>query len=227
MEQKVRDLSIFKMGLVSVLITGVCYFLIAGCALFSPKPIASYIASKDYFTDFEGYKNYFIVLKYLMCLSNATMVGVVIALARLGKNSYTGFFLLLSVLAILGLGVGMFQSVLDATQIPHLALQYEKAPPVIQHVMIAFGVADPAIYILSLGLPGIWLIFINIFFRKQFPLILVFLGLLWGIGNILTVIAHLFVILWLIYFIAGAALIGVPLWTIFQAKYLITQFDRS
>jgi hypothetical protein len=93
--------------------------------------------------------------------------------------------------------------------------------------MIAFGVADPAIYILSLGLPGIWLIFINIFFRKQFPLILVFLGLLWGIGNILTVIAHLFVILWLIYFIAGAALIGVPLWTIFQAKYLITQFDRS
>ncbi|MBM3193578.1 MAG: hypothetical protein FJZ59_05045 [Chlamydiae bacterium] len=220
MNQEGFNRSVFKMGAQCVLITGCCYLVIAGCALLSPKPIASYVASEDYFVDFESYKHYFVVLKYLMCLANASMVGVVISLYHIKKHPPGGWFILFTLLSIIGLGIGMLQSVLDATQIPHLALQYEKAPPIIRHVMIAFGVADPAIYILSLGLPGIWLIFLNYLHRKEFSPFLVFLGVLWGLGNIVTVIAHLFIILWLIYFIAGSALIGVPLWTIFQGRYL-------
>jgi len=220
MNQGVNKQSVYSMGAVCVYITGFCYLLIVLCALISPKPIASYIASKNYFIDFEWYRNYFILLKYLMAIANAMMVGVVISLFFLSEGKTTGWFIFLSILAIVGLGIGMFQSILDGTQIPHLAMQYEKASPIIQHVMIAFGVADPAIYILSLGIPGIWLIFINWVYRKKFPLALVVLGIAWGLGSIITVVAHLFVIIWLIYFIAYSALIGVPLWTFFQGKYL-------
>lgn len=212
--------SIWSMGATCVYVTGLCYLLITLCALIAPKPIASYVASKAYFADFEGYKYYFITLKYLMALASASMVGVVISLYHLDNKKHQGWHMLLSALAVVGLGIGMLQSVLDATQIPHLVTQYDKASPIIQHVMIAFGVADPAIYMLSLGVPGVWLIFINFLHRKTFPLPLVLLGILWGVGSILTVVAHLFVIIWLIYLIAMGALVGVPLWTFFQGRYL-------
>ncbi len=214
------DRSLCKMGAHCVYITGFCYFVIAICALMSPKPIASYVASKNYFLDFESYKTYFILLKSLMCIASGAMIGVVISLYNLKKKNCGGWFILFTTLSLIGLGIGMFQSILDATQIPHLAAQYEEASPIIKHVMIAFGVADPAIYILSLGLPGIWLLSLNLFHGKDFSLFLVILGVAWGLGNLITVMAHLFVILWLIYFVAGCALIGVPLWTFFQGKYL-------
>ncbi|MFZ4773138.1 MAG: hypothetical protein ACOYK9_04020 [Chlamydiia bacterium] len=214
------------MGAVCVFTTGLCYFLITLCALIAPKPIASYVASKSYFADFTGYRYYFITLKYLMTIACASTIGVVISLYHLDEKRGEGWRILLSVLAIVGLGIGMLQNVLDATQIPHLVTQYDKAPPIIQHVMIAFGVADPAIYMLSLGIPGVWLIFINYIHRNEFSRFLVFFGLLWGFGSILTVIAHLFVLIWLIYLIAAGALVGVPLWTFFQWVYLKKKIDE-
>lgn len=210
-----------KMGAACVIITGICYFIISICALFSPKPIASYVSSNAYFVDFEKYKYYFILLKYLMCVANATMIGVVISIYDLMTKNKKGWFFLLTILSIVGLGIGMQQSVLDATQIPHLALQYEKATPIIQHVMIAFGVSDPAIYMLSLGIPGIWLISANLLLYREFSLFLALCGILWGLGCIITVVAHLFVIVSLLYLIAAGALIGVPLWTVFQARFFL------
>ena len=41
-----------------------------------------------------------------------------------------------SVLAIIGLGVGVFQSVLDMTMVPYLADQYANGSNVIQDVII-------------------------------------------------------------------------------------------
>lgn len=212
--------SMLKVGAICVAITGVCYFLIAICALLAPKPIASYIASAYYFEEFEVYKNYFILLKSLMFIANNSMVGFILAMFYLKNRPQKGLFILLTVLSILGLGIGMLQSVLDATRVPHLSKEYENAPALIQHVIITFGVSNPAIYMLSLGLPGIWLIFVNLWMRKQLNPILAFSGMAWGVGCLVTVIAHLFVIIPLIYFIAVAALLGVPIWTYFQARYL-------
>ena len=56
-------------------------------------------------------------------------------------------------------GVGVFQSVLDMTMVPYLADQYAAGSEVVKEVIIAIGVANPAIYIASLGLPGMWFIF--------------------------------------------------------------------
>ena len=221
MSEKLKIASCCRMGAVCAYIAGFSYFLIVICAFLSPTSVASYVTSKQYFLDFESYKYYFIFLKSVMVVANAAIIGVVLAVFKLREPENEGWVTLLSLLAVIGLGIGMLQSVLDATQVPHLALEYENSPSVIQHVIIAFGVANPALYILSLGVPGIWFIYINLLYLKKFPGFLVILGVAWGIGNITTVFAHLFVVIWLIYCIAGGALIAAPLWSIWQARFLL------
>lgn len=223
MDRSLR-ISFLKMGISAVLMTGILFFFIAVLACFSPKPIASYVPSELYFKDFQSYKTYFILIKYLMFLGNATMVGVVIALYALKKPT-TAWLIVLTILSLLSLGVGMFQSILDAVQIPHLAAQYEASSPMIQHVIIAFGLASPGIYIISLGIPGIWFLFFYLWFRKEFPLLLVLAAVAWGLGNILTVLAHVLIITPLIYSIAFAALIGVPFWTFLQVRFLLKKIE--
>lgn len=219
--------STLKLGAISVVITGICYFIIAICALFAPGPVASYVASAYYFEDFQSYQHYFILLKYLMFIANASMLGFILSIYYLKNRSESASFILLTVLAMMGLAIGMLQSILDATRIPHLASEYEHTSSVIQHVIIAFGVSNPAIYMLSLGFPGIWLIFVNLTMRKEFPPLLVLSGILWGIGCVVTVIAHVFVLMPIIYLIALGALIGVPVWTYFQTKYLWDSYKKS
>lgn len=227
MEEKSFYSSMLKIGALSVIVTGICYFIIGICALFAPKPVASYIASSYYFEEFQSYKNYFILLKYLMFLANASMVGFIVSIYYLKNRPRNGLFILLTVLAIIGLGIGMLQSILDATRVPHLAQEYENTSTIIKHVIIAFGVSNPAIYMLSLGLPGIWLIFVNLWMRKKFPLFLVLSGLAWGIGCVITVIGHLLVILPIIHLIALGSLFGVPVWTYLQTHYLWKSYKKS
>ena len=219
--------SILKVGAFSVIITGICYFIIGICALFAPKQVASYIASPYYFDEFQSYQKYFILLKYLMFLANASMIGFIISIYYLKNRPKKGLFILLTALAVVGLGIGMLQSILDATRVPHLAQEYDNASDIIKHVIIAFGVSNPAIYMLSLGLPGIWLIFVNLWMRKDFSLFLFLAGLAWGIGCVVTVIGHLFVILPIIHLIALGSLFGVPVWTYLQTKYLLKCYKKS
>ena len=156
----------------------------------------------------------------MMAISNGAMVGVIAAIYSLRHVKHEGFMMLFTILAIIGLGIGMYQSVVDATQVPHLAERYEVSSPDVQHVIIAFGVANPAIYALSLGLPGIWFIVVGLSYIRQLPKFLVFLNLAWGVGNITTVIAHMMVLIWLIYLIAFGALFMAPLWSIWQSRFL-------
>ena len=214
------DRQVYEVGIYCSYITAICYMIVCVLALFSPKPIATYIASKQYFVDFHNYKYYFIGLKCLLALANATLVGVFLSIYHLKSEEKGGWLLFFSILAMIGAGIGMFQSVLDATQIPHLASEYEVSSPEIKHIIIAFGVADPAIYALSLGLPGIWFFFVSWLYRKRFPMILILLTFLWGLGSILTIIAHLFAIVPILYLVALGALITTPLWAICQTKFL-------
>lgn len=226
MNEHVRMISFFRMGGICAYLAGFAYLLIVICAFISPPSIASYVASKQYFFDFKSYHNYFIFLKCFMVIANVAMIGLVIAFFPLKEPQYEGWLMLSSVLAIIGFGTGILQSIVDATQIPHLALKYNESPPIIQHVIIAFGVANPSIYALSLGIPGIWFILINALLIKKLPKFLVFLGISWGVGSIITVIAHMFVIIWMIYLIAAGALIVAPFWGIWQARYFLKKANE-
>ena len=220
MSDTIGKASQLKTGAICACIAGFCYVLIVLCAFLSPPSVASYITSQQYFQDFQSYQYYFIFLKWVMAIANGAMVGVVASIYTLRHVKHEGFLMLFTILALIGLGIGMYQSVVDATQVPHLAERYETSSPDVQHVIIAFGVANPAIYILSLGLPGIWFIVMSLSYSRLFPKFLVFLGIIWGIGNITTVVAHMMVLIWLIYLVAIGALIASPLWSIWQARYL-------
>ncbi len=219
MNKRIGEINHLKTGAICAYIAGACYVLIVLCAFLAPRSIASYVTSKQYFHDFESYKHYFIFLKWVMAISNAAILGVVCALYTLRPTKYDGILTLFTILAIIGLGVGMYQSVVDATQVPHLAERYETSSSEIQHVIIAFGVANPAIYALSLGLPGVWFIVMSLCYLHQLPKLLTIFGIAWGLGNVTTVVAHMMVLIWLIYLVAIGALIAAPLWSIWQAAF--------
>ena len=223
MLEKQRKASICRIGAYCAFIAGACYSLIVCCAFLSPATIASYVTSAQYFDDFISYRPIFIFLKALMIIANSAFVGVVIAFHSLVRAKNYGKMTVLSVLAIIGLGVGVFQSVLDMTMVPYLADQYANGTPIIKQVIIALGVANPAIYIISLGFPGIWFIFVSIMAlnNKSIPKLLVFLGFMWGVGNIVTVFAHVVIIIWLIYLVAFGALCAAPIWSIWEGVYLL------
>ena len=167
-----------RIGAYCAFIAGICYSLIVCCAFLSPSSIASYVTSPQYFSDFESYRPIFIFLKGLMIIANSAFVGVIVAFHSLVRPKNYGAMTVFSILGIIGCGVGVFQSVLDMTMVPYLADQYAAGSSVVKEVIIAFGVANPAIYIASLGLPGLWFIFVSVLAisNKSIPKLLVFLG---------------------------------------------------
>lgn len=220
MKENKPNFQIVRASLYCTWVVGVAYILVVLCAFLSPAPVASYVASTEYFADFKGYEGYFIFLKCMMLIASGGMVGVVIGLYQLRPRQYDSWLPLFSLLAIIGLGIGMFQSIVDATQVPHLAKEYADSSEEVQHVIIAFGVANPAIYALSLGLPGLWFLVVSFCFRRAFSKTLILLSALWGLGSVSTIVAHMLVIVAFIYLIATGAFIVMPFWIFFQAKYL-------
>ena len=160
--EKQRKASLCKIGAYCAFTAGICYSLIVCCAFLSPSTIASYVTSAQYFEDFKSYRPIFIFLKGLMIIANGAFVGVVLAFHSLVRAKNYGVMTLFSVLAIIGLGVGVFQSVLDMTMVPYLADQYAMGSDFVKEVIIAIGVANPAIYIISLGFPGLWFIVVSV-----------------------------------------------------------------
>ena len=45
-------------------------------------------------------------------------------------------------------------------------------------------------------------------------------GFMWGVGNLVTVYAHVVVIIWLIYLVAFGALCAAPIWSIWEGLVL-------
>ena len=227
MSQYFSKKDFFKLGVICSVVVSLSYFIVVILALFSPKSVITYQASSTYFNQFDGYQVMFIILKCLLLVANVAMIGVIITIHMIKHIQLNGWVIFLSILAILGLGIGMYQSVKDATQVPHLAEAYKVANLELKQVIIAFGVANPAIYALSLGLPGIWFVFINWHCRFIFSKPLVILGMAWGVGSLCVVIAHLFVLVGLIYFIEAGSLIAVPLWGVFQTHFFYKQYKLS
>ena len=217
-----KSYSVLRFGSYCCLLAGIAYILIVYCAFLSPDSIASYVTSPTYFEEFQYYEPIFVFLKWTMLAANLAMIGVVCAFHALRRDENEGLMSWLSTIAIIGFGIGMYQSVQDLSMVPYLAEQYSKGDALIREVIIALGVANPMVYVISLGLPGVW--FIGVSWRAldnpNIPKHLILLGFLWGCGNITTVFAHAFVIIPLIKLVAYGALLFAPLWSISQALFL-------
>ncbi len=219
-----KDLeSICRIGAYSAFLAGFFFVCIVICAFFSPLSITTYIASEQYFKDFVNYKPIFITLKWLMLFANMSMIGVVCCFYELRRDESHGLMSWVSIIAIIGFAVGMHQSVQDLSVVPYLASKYELSDPAIKNVILALGVANPSLFILSMGLPGIWFITVSLraLTNPAIPKHLVILGLMWGVGNLLTVVAHSLVIIPLISLVALGALVIAPLWSISEGLFLL------
>lgn len=222
-EEVLKKATLCRVGAYCAFTAGISYLMIVCCAFLAPSSIASYVTSPQYFEAFKTYEPIFIFLKALMIIANAAFVGVVLAFHTLVRAYNYGRMTFFSAVSIIGLGVGVFQSVLDMTVVPHLAYQYSIGTEAVKASIIAFGVANPALYLVSLGFPGLWFILVSMMAlnNPQIPRLLVLLGFLWGVGNLVTVFAHLLVIIWLIYLVAFGALCAAPIWSLWEGIYLL------
>ncbi|RAP28179.1 hypothetical protein DID76_04685 [Candidatus Marinamargulisbacteria bacterium SCGC AG-414-C22] len=229
MKLTIKQLSQCKFGAYCAIIAGLCYAVLTVFAFLLPPSIASYIASEQYFIDFKHIKYLFLTLKLFHSVANLAMIGVVLVFLSLVRDSNYGVVLWVTIVAILGYSVGIFQNIQDASVIPHLALQYDTGNVMLREFIIAIGVANPFVFIVSLGLPGIWFIVVSFlgFTNKSIPRLLIVLGFLWGVGNIMTAIAHAFVIIDLIYLVAFGAFVFAPLWGFLEGYYLFQLIKQN
>tara|TARA_A100001015_G_C14961383_1_gene701076 strand:- start:773 stop:1486 length:714 start_codon:yes stop_codon:yes gene_type:complete len=204
------------------IIAGFCYLILTIFAFLLPESIATYIASDQYFKDFKEIKIYFFLLKFFHSAANLAMIGVVSTFSMLCRDKHHAIVNWCSTIAIIGYAIGIFQNIQDVSIIPHLAHEYEISNAVLQKTILAIGVSNPFLFIISLGLPGIWFIVISYigYFNDSIPKLLIILGFLWGFGNILTAIAHAFIIINLIYLVALGAFIFAPLWGVLEGLFL-------
>ncbi len=208
---------------------GAIFSVISLLAFFMPSSIATYQPTERYFADFASIQPLFISLKILLFLANLAMIGVVTAFASLVRAKNSGPIIWVSAIAIIGYGIGLYQSVLDITVIPSLVQSYLQGDPYIQKIIQVFGFSNPALYILSMGLPGIWFITVSLLAitNHLIPRGLIVLGVLWGVGGIITAIAHTIVILPLIYLVAMGAIIFAPIWSIWEGIFLLKLANHS
>ena len=221
--QKNHFYDLCTLGAWATFTAGFLYFCMVICAFILPESIATYQATDQYFKDFESNKSLFLFLKICMFLGSIAMLGVVYVifhLSRAKNRAYVGFF---SLLAIIGYGFNLLQSVLDFSRVPWLVEHYLESPAYIQEIIQTFGVSNVYLFILSLGLPGVWAVAISFraYNNPDVPKFVVFLGFLWGIGNLVTVFAHVFVILPLIYLVALGAFISTPIWAIAEGVFFL------
>ncbi len=224
-----RFQDICKLGAWSTFIAGGFYCAMVICAFILPRSIATYQASQEYFLDFQIYKSLFVFLKWSMFLSSIAMIGVVYSiynLARESNKTIIGFF---SLLALIGYAFNLFQSILDLSQIPALVDGYQASSVNVQEVITVMGVSNVSLFVLSMGLPGLWAIAVSCIAlsNQEVPKFIPILGFLWGIGNIATVFAHVFVILPLIYLIALGAMISTPIWAIYEGVFFIKVMKKG
>ncbi|RAP31613.1 hypothetical protein DID78_00500 [Candidatus Marinamargulisbacteria bacterium SCGC AG-343-D04] len=213
-----------KTGAFCSIIAGISYLMVVIFAFMMPPSIATYIATETFFNDFLQVEDLFINLKIFMLIANITMIGVVCCFSALSRENNKGWVSWISVLAIIGYAFGIFQCIIDISIIPKIASQYVTQPQLIKDTIIVLGVANPMLFFISLGLPGVWFISVSVmgFNNKDIPKLLIVLGLLWGVGNILTAIAHAFVYVPLIYLVAMGAMIAAPAWGFMEGLYLLS-----
>tara|TARA_B100001989_G_C24453921_1_gene420527 strand:- start:72 stop:764 length:693 start_codon:yes stop_codon:yes gene_type:complete len=223
-----KQLSQCQFGAYCAIAAGLFYSILTIFAFLLPSSIATYMATEQYFADFKDIKLMFLSLKTFHICANLAMIGVVSAFLTLCRDNNYGIVSWCTIIAIIGYSIGIFQNIQDISIIPHLATQYEQGSIAIQQTILSLGVSNPVLFIMSLGLPGIWFIAVSLIAlnNKSIPKLLVILGLLWGVGNILTAIAHAFIILELIYLVAAGAFIFAPLWGFMEGFYLLTIYHK-
>ncbi len=217
-----------KFGGICAIIAG-CLYLITVCLVFAlPATVSAYEATDTFFQVFPRFKTLFVSMKCCISLANMAMIGVILTFMMLCRQKNKAFVTWVSILGIIGYALGLAKDMQDMTLIPRLVEQYHLNGDSIKVMIKAIGLSNPKLFLLSLGLPGIWFIVVSILgaTNKYIPKLLILLGICCGVGNILTAIAFSFGLMPILYMVALGALICAPAWGILEGLYLFNLTSR-
>ena len=219
-----RKISYCKLGALSAILAGFFYLIIAVLTFKLPDYMVSSQISDQFFNNFDTFELLFINLKMVTVLANIAMIGVVCAFLALCRPENIALVLWSSILAYLGYGFGIFQSIMDLSVIPELTKKYLHEPGFIQDIIVTVGISNPKMFILISGLPGIWFLVVSYlaFSNKNIPNFLIYCGFIWGLGNILTALGYAFSIVQILYVVSIVIIIVAPIWGLSEGFYLLS-----
>lgn len=160
----------------------------------------------------------------MVIFASIAMIGVVCSFLALCRPENIAVVLWSSILAFLGYGFGIYQAIMDISVIPELTKTYLIEPGIIQDVIVAFGVSNPKMFILTAGLPGIWFLVVSYLAmsNKHIPKFLIILGFIWGFGNIFSAIGYAFSIVQVLYVVSICIILVAPIWGLSEGFYLLS-----
>jgi hypothetical protein len=219
-----RKISYCKLGALSAILAGFFYLIIAVLTFKLPDYMVSNQISDQFFNNFDTFELLFINLKMVTVLANIAMIGVVCAFLALCRPENIALVLWSSILAYLGYGFGIFQSIMDLSVIPELTKKYLHEPGFIQDIIVTVGISNPKMFILVSGLPGIWFLVVSYlaFSNKNIPNFLIYCGFIWGLGNILTALGYAFSIVQILYVVSIVIILVAPIWGLSEGFYLLS-----
>ena len=219
-----QKISCCKLGAISAILAGFFYLIIAVLTFKLPSSLITYEASEEYFRHFSNFSLTFMNLKIMVIFASIAMIGVVCAFLALCRPENIAVVLWSSILAFLGYGFGIYQSIMDISVIPELTKTYLIEPGIIQDVIVAFGVSNPKMFILTAGLPGIWFLVVSYLAmsNKHIPKFLIILGFIWGFGNIFSAIGYAFSIVQVLYVVSICIILVAPIWGLSEGFYLLS-----
>ncbi|MBE33093.1 hypothetical protein CL647_03105 [bacterium] len=219
-----QKISCCKLGAFSSILAGFFYLIIAILMFQIPSSIITYQASETYFSDFSKYSLTFINIKVMVILASMAMIGVVCTFLSLCRPENIAIVLWSSILAFLGYSFCIYQAIMDISVIPELTKTFLVEPSVIQDVIVAFGVSNPKMFILTSGFCGIWFLVVSYLAisNKSIPKLLIILGFIWGIGNIFTAIGYAFSIIPILYLVSMVTIVVAPIWGLYEGFFLLS-----
>ena len=219
-----QKISCCKLGAITSILAGFFYLIIAVLMFKVPSSIITYEASESYFRDFSNYSLIFINIKVMVIFASIAMIGVVCSFLALCRPENVAIVLWASILAFLGYSFCIYQAIMDISVIPELTKTFLIEPGVIQDVIVAFGVSNPKMFILTSGFSGIWFLVVSYLAisNKSIPKFLILLGFIWGFGNVLTAVGYAFSIISILYIVSMVTIVVAPIWGLSEGFYLLS-----
>ena len=211
-----KPIDIKKFGMASSLLAGVLFVLTSVLASKMPKTILELVNSEEFENLFYSFQSTFMSLKMTAIFSNLCMMGIVLAFYLLVRDKRDLVILWGTVLALLGFGVGMFQSLMDMYVIPFTVSQLYEGTEVVRAFLLDLGVANPYMYVISAGFPGIWLFIvafkhkINCYISRPLRV----LSCVWGVVLLALVVVQVGALFSYIDTISLLGLVIAPIWAI-------------
>lgn len=215
---EIKKTEMGKLGGILSILTGVVFFATAVAFFLLPPEQQKFAATSEFFNSIVANPTV-LQLTFIGSMIGAVLaIGAVIAIADSMRHINDISIYWSSTLAIIAYGVSAVGNATDLMRIPDLAARYVQGDASIRTAIEAGGLGsiDPGLILQSMML-GLWFVLVNYHALRSriFPRPLTWIGLIFGIGSLLSVSFILLNMQFLLLIIRVFGLIVIsPIWFI-------------